>query len=319
MIMPDVKVSVIVPVFNVAPYISRCIESLQKQSLKEIEIILVDDGSTDGSGKICDEFSKDPRITVLHKENGGLSSARNAGISAAKGKYLGFVDGDDWVEEDMYKELYDLAETQNAEIAECSYWEVINGRTENKEEGNSFTVLEQEEALKRFFLREATESVWNKIFLRNLFNDLKFPVGEINEDTTIVIRLLLKSKKVIFSEKKLYFYRIREGSITKSGYSPRFRVVDRHMQEIEALTDEKYPRLKPYREYFFGVHYYCLVLSVLKDSSRKEYQQDYVYYLRQFQRFFLSFMRWGTGKPKDRILAVLLVFRCGPLLYGGIR
>ena len=103
----ETKISIIVPVFNIAPYIAKCIKSLSRQTFQEMEIILVDDGSTDESGKICDEFSqKDSRIIVIHKENGGLSSARNAGLSIASGKYIGFVDGDDWVAREMYQELY---------------------------------------------------------------------------------------------------------------------------------------------------------------------------------------------------------------------
>lgn len=316
----EIRISVIVPVYNVAAYLPVCIESLQKQKFSGMEIILVDDGSSDEGGKLCDDYGrKDSRIVVLHKKNGGLSSARNAGIKKARGKYIGFVDGDDWVSEDMFGTLYRLAEAKQAEIAACRFCEIGPQDVEKTDGTSSVTVLDPEDMLKKFFLRQITESVCDKLFLRELFCDVRFPEGEINEDTAVFVKLVMKSRKNVFLDSTLYFYRIREGSITKSGYSPRFRVVDRHMQEIEALTDEKYPRLKPYREYFFGVHYYCLVLSVLKDSSRKEYQQDYVYYLRQFQRFFLSFMRWGTGKPKDRILAVLLVFRCGPLLYGGIR
>ncbi len=315
----NIKISVIVPVFNVASYIAKCIESLQTQTFTDMEIILVDDGSTDESGKICDNFSKkDSRIIVIHKENGGLSSARNAGIDIARGKYLGFVDGDDWVAKDMYKELYHLAEAENAQIVSCKCQGVnSNEDIENVEEIHTFTVLKYKDALKKFFLREITESVCNKLFLRELFSSLRFPVGEINEDTVVVVNLLMKSQKTILSERKLYFYRKREGSITKSGYSERFRIVDEHIKQIAVLINKTYPELKSYMTYFFGVHYYCLLLAILKDDNRRNFQKDYQYYLRQFQKSFGAFMKWGTGKQKDRILAVLLVCRCGKLVYGG--
>ena len=312
-----IKISVIVPVFNIAPYITKCIESLQRQTFTDMEIILVDDGSTDESGKICDDFSKkDARIIVIHKENEGLSSARNAGIDVARGKYLGFVDGDDWVDETMYQELYDLAESEHAQIVSCGYQGVYDeGVVENTKETNSVTVFNNRDALKQFFLREITESVCDKLFLKELFSDLKFLVGEINEDTVMVANLLMRSQKTVLSERKLYFYRKREGSITKSGYSKRFRVVDKHIKQIAVLTNKRYPELKSYMAYFFGVHYYCLLLSILKDPNGKQFQKDYQYYLRQFQKFFGAFMKWGTGKQKDRILAILLVCRCGKLLY----
>lgn len=316
----NIKISVIVPVFNVAPYITRCIESLQNQTFSEMEIILVDDGSTDESGKICDSFSKqDSRIIVLHKENGGLSSARNAGIDMARGKYLGFVDGDDWIAKDMYEELYYLAESEDAQIVSCKYQGVDNEdieNAENIEETHIFTVLECKDALKKFFFREITESVCDKLFLRKLFSGLRFPVGEINEDTVMVANLLMKSQRIVFSERRLYFYRKRDGSITKSGYSERFRVVDKHIRQIAVLTNKVYPELKSDMAYFFGVHYYCLLLAILKDNNRRKFQKDYQYYLQQFQKFFVPFIKRGTGKQKDRILAILLVCRCGKLLYG---
>lgn len=316
----EIRISVVIPVYNVAKYLPVCMESLLRQKFSGMEFILVDDGSTDESGKICDDFGRrDPRVAVLHKENGGLSSARNAGLARAKGRYVGFVDGDDWVSEEMFGTLYRLAEAKQAQIVSCRYREVGAWDTAEAAGTSEAAVLGPEDTLKKFFLRQITESVCDKLFFRELFQDVRFPEGEINEDTAVFVKLVMKSRKNVFLDRTLYFYRKREGSITKSGYSRQFLAVDRHIREIEALTAEKYPGLKRCREYFFGVHYYCLLLSVLKDGRRKEYRQDYIWYLRQFGRYFRSFMKWGTGKPKDRILAVLLILRCGPLLYGGFR
>lgn len=304
------KISVIVPVYNVAPYLTQCIESLCRQTFSKLEIILVDDGSTDESGKICDEFAKkDPRILVIHKKNEGLSSARNAGLSVASGKYIGFVDGDDFVSCEMYQKLYKIAESYESEIV-CCQFQTSNGEITEKAEGSeTVTVLDTKQAVKKFFLREITESVWDKLFSRRLFDDLFFPEGEINEDTFVVITLILKSRQMIFYDKKLYYYRKRNGSITRSGYSEKFRVVNRHITQIETVIDKCYPDLQAYMKLFFGVHYYYLLLSILTLPDRKKYKNDYEHYLKQFRKTLGSFLHWGTGKQKDKIIAILLVFR----------
>lgn len=317
----DVRISIVVPVYNVASYLPACIESLLKQKFSNLEIILVDDGSTDCSGEICDAFSrKDSRIVVIHKKNGGLSSARNAGIEKAKGKYVGFVDGDDWISCDMYGELFRLAETLQAQIVCCRYMEVTGNQPCEKEWSTpSVTVFETRKVLETFFRRKITESVCDKLFLRNLFQEIRFPEGEINEDTTVFVKLVMKSRQTVLLDRYLYFYRIREGSITKSGYSEKFRIVDKHITEIEKMINQYYPELSAEMKYFFGVHYYCLMLSILKDKNKRNYVKDYQRYLHRFQNSFVPFMRWGTGKQKDRLLAILLISRCAPLLYGGFR
>lgn len=317
----DPQISIIVPVYNVSAYLPECINSIIKQKFTNVEIILVDDGSTDSSGEICDDFKKkDSRINVIHKKNGGLSSARNAGIQSARGKYIGFVDGDDWISSDMYGELYRIAESTQAQMVCCRCLEVT-GDSSNKEccGSSSVTVLESGNVLKKLFRRKIKESVYDKLFLRELFKEIRFPEGEINEDTPVLVKLIMKSRQTALLDRYLYYYRIREGSITKSGYSERFRIVDKHIMEIEKLITQYYPELSAEMKYFFGVHYYCLILSILKDKNNKNYMKDYQYYLQRFRNSFVPFMRWGTGQPKDRFLAVLLILRCGPLIYGSFQ
>lgn len=309
------KISVIVPVYNIAPYLAKCIESLMEQTVPGMEIILVDDGSSDASGRICDEYrQKDPRIMVIHKENGGLSSARNAGIAAASGKYIGFVDGDDWVSSEMYQKLYDLAESEKAQIVSCRYREVYEediAETAHREE--AFVSLSHEAALKRFFLRQISESVCDKLFLRTMFRDILFPDGEINEDTCIVVRLLMRSQKVVCLEKELYFYRKRSGSITRSGYSHAFQIVTCHLSQIASWIRKECPDLNPYMKNFFGIHYYFLLLAILNEPERDQYKEDYNMYYKKFRKCFFSFMRWGTGKHRDRILGLMILLRQGSL------
>lgn len=305
------KVSVIVPVYNIAPYIGKCIESLLNQTFSQMEIILVDDGSTDESGRICDEFKqKDSRIVVIHKENGGLSSARNAGIAAAAGKYIGFVDGDDWVAKEMYERMYNLAESEKAQIVSCKYQEVYEDCDLAAVHGpNTFASLNKRDALKSFFLRQISESVCDKLFLKRMFSDVRFPEGEINEDTCVVVRLLMQSQKVVCLERKLYYYRKRRGSITRSGYSQAFQIVAQHLSQISSWVKRDYPDLDPYMKNFFGSHYYFLLLSILNEPNRNQYRKDYHIYLKKFSKCFFSFIKWGTGEKKDRILGLLLILR----------
>lgn len=123
-------ISIIVPVYNVEKYLNKCIDSIINQTYKNIEIILVDDGSTDNSGKICDEYLlRDSRIKVIHKNNGGLSSARNEGINISSGEYIGFVDSDDWVEPNMYEEMYKKILYSNADIVDCGYWKEYENKS----------------------------------------------------------------------------------------------------------------------------------------------------------------------------------------------
>ena len=139
------KISVIVPVYNVEKYLRKCIESILNQTFREFELILVDDGSTDSSGKICDEYAlKDSRIKVIHKENGGASSARNAGLDVAKGEYIGFVDSDDWIEMDMYGELYRLIKENNTDISVCGINNIKDIKYKNENLKEKIQIIKKE-------------------------------------------------------------------------------------------------------------------------------------------------------------------------------
>lgn len=307
--MDQIKVSVIVPVYNIESYLPTCVESLLAQTLQEIEIILVNDGSTDSSGSICESYAeKSSKIKVVHQKNQGLSAARNTGIRHAQGRYIGFVDGDDWVSSEMYERLYEELVKNKAQLAVCRYEEVYE-RPQQRDLDENITVMTAKEAQKAFFLRKISESVWDKLFASELWEDVNFPVGEINEDTVVVYNLIQKANKIIDIQKILYYYRKREGSITRSGYSEKFRVVEKHLQNIERQVKQKDPELISYMKYFTGVHYYCLVLAVIKER-RNIYHEDYIRYRKGFCRCYREFMKWGTGKTKDRILASMILCRC---------
>lgn len=302
----EAKISVIIPIYNTEVYLRQCIDSVIQQTWKNLEIILVDDGSTDRCLQICEEYKKrDERIVVIHKENGGLSSARNAGLSAATGEYVGFVDSDDWISKGMYEHLVQAIEKTGSQIAITNMEEMYE--YEQKYVNNHIKFeLENLEILRRFFLREISESVCDKLYKRSLFNTIRFSEGEINEDTYVVFCLLKDSKKVPVLQNKEYFYRKRQGSITKSGYSDKFRVVEKHLKDIAEIIHKTCPQIEEDMNYFCSIHYYYLLLSILNSDQPNSFKEDYKRYKKTFKKLYPQFKKNGTGKKKDIILATLI-------------
>ena len=212
-------ISIIVPVYKVESCLRQCLDSICAQTLQEIEIILVDDGSPDNCGKICDEYAaRDIRIRVIHQKNGGLSAARNAGIAVARAGILGFVDSDDWVEPDMFALLYHDLVKEEADIAVCGKFSHKNGTVTTLGDG-TYHVLSGCEAIRMLYQQDGVgRVVWNKIYRRSLFDEIRFPVGRIYEDNFVMVRLVDSAKKVVFDMQPKYHYIRRDGSITASPY-----------------------------------------------------------------------------------------------------
>lgn len=218
--MKEELISVIIPVYNVEEYLHRCIDSILNQTYQDIEIILIDDGSTDNSGKICDEYAlKDNRIRVIHKENGGLSDARNIGLNSMKGKYVTFIDSDDYVENFYIKELYELIIKYNSEMSICPYTIITNNRYANIGKDYKETVLNTETCLSRMLLEEGfSVSACAKLYKVELFENIKFPKGKLYEDNGITYKLILKSNKIAYGGTSIYKYYIRDNSITNKQF-----------------------------------------------------------------------------------------------------
>lgn len=228
-------ISVIVPVYKVEPYIHQCIDSILAQTYTDFELILVDDGSPDNCGLICDEYAKqDDRIRVIHQENQGLSAARNAGIDIAKGDYLTFIDSDDWVVSTYLKNLYLNITSCVADIAVCDkveFWSDDSQETYTTEEFNKTVHISGPEAAKRVYCIGAGVSIiaCAKLFARRLFEHLRFPIGKIHEDQAVIPILLYNAKTVVVSDCKLYMYRQHTNSIMRTSFSTR------HLDDIEAI------------------------------------------------------------------------------------
>lgn len=214
-------ISVIVPVYNVKNYIVNCVESIISQTYRDIEIILVDDGSTDGSGEICDDYAlKDERIRVIHKKNGGLSDARNVAIDVAKGQQMTFIDGDDYVHPKMLEILLEKLESRNADIVTCRFRMVSEEETIPEEAGFCGKAFEDVET--RIYNRDEAISSLDEIYViaccklyrSELFRELRYPKGKYHEDEYMIHRLLYEAKTVVCVDAELYYYVQRTGSIT---------------------------------------------------------------------------------------------------------
>ena len=211
-------ISIIVPVYNMEQYMERCVNSIINQTYSNLEIILVDDGSTDRSPAMCDEYAlKDERIKVVHKVNGGLSDARNAGLKVATGAYIGYVDSDDWVELSMYQKLYEACIENDAQVAVCRYAKAYQDRIERG--GNGRVTAFDRDGILKVYLSDIDEyvvynSVWSKLFAREVVDGVLFPVGQNSEDIMYTTKAFCKLNKAVYIDECLYNYVLdREGSI----------------------------------------------------------------------------------------------------------
>ena len=287
--------SIIVPIYNVEDYLERCIKSILNQTFSDFELILVDDGSTDSSPKICNEFKvKDKRVQVINKKKGGVSSARNEGIKIAKGEYIGFVDSDDFINKNMYKILYENAKQYDADISICSFEYVSYNtslRDDNVKINNSVIIYNNIESLEKLYGDESIKFIvpWNKVYRRSLFFDIRYDVGKTNEDEFIIHKLFYKSNKVVSCSKKLYYYFENDKSIMRKKFNVnRIDVIEAMEKRMsffreKALTELEYKTQNMFLYYFFP--YYYKAKFELKDSNclkkmKKQFKRNYKYLLK---------------------------------------
>lgn len=221
--MEEQLISVIVPVYKVEAYLDHCVQSIVDQSYKNLEIILVDDGSPDNCPAMCDAWAKkDSRVKVIHKQNGGLSDARNAGLKIASGEYIALIDSDDIVDINMLTLLYQALEKSNTDIAECDYVKFENSQPDFSAGVGSVTVFDSKDAL-RELLREQNfrYTAWNKLYRREIFTQLQFEVGKLHEDVFFTYQAFGLANRVVKLDAPLYGYRQRSGSIMGSAFSLR--------------------------------------------------------------------------------------------------
>ena len=245
-------VTIIIPVYNVEKYLKSCVESLTKQTHKDIEIILVDDGSPDNSGILCDTLAEtDSRIVVIHKENGGVSSARNAALDIMKGDFVTFVDGDDYVDEDFISCMYNAITKNNADIATCGHYRVefdgtlksIYTLSDNAEDIICKTGIES--LTDMFYGETCSASSGSKLYKKRFFDKLRFPGYVMGEDTYVVYHAFSEAKKIAHTNKPLYYYVQHESSVTnkKANYIKFYdyvRLYDHILEVDKNLTNKTY-------------------------------------------------------------------------------
>ncbi len=241
----DQSVSVIVPVYNIQDYIGKCLDSIICQTYSMIEIIVIDDGSSDNSGVICDKYKeKDNRIKVIHKRNGGLSSARNVGIQNSSGEILVFVDGDDWIDDKYIETLITVMKERNADIVCCASRIVFGDNTVEGSEVGDVKEYSPEAAIESLcYNREMICAVWGKMYKRELFDDIRFPVGKTFEDMAVAHKLFDKANKIAYVDYFGHYYYQRRGSILNSGYNDN--KLDRIYisEDILKFVKERYPNI----------------------------------------------------------------------------
>jgi len=236
-------VSVVVPVYNVAEYLRECVDSIIGQSYSNLEIILVDDGSTDCSGDICDDYEKkDKRIKVIHKDNGGLSSARNAGMDIMTGKFCTFIDSDDVVSVSFIEKMMKKMQENNADIVACSYTRDIND-LESKQEG-TVEIADAHKALMYIFSEKTmSTSAWGKLYKSTPWKGIRFPEGYIYEDYATIYKVILLANMIVISSDPHYFYRPNPESITGTSFYPKRLQYFEITNSIIPVIEDTYPDL----------------------------------------------------------------------------
>lgn len=234
------KLSVIVPIYNVEQYLRRCVDSIINQTYSNLEIILVDDGSPDNCGKICDEYASiDNRIIVIHQKNGGLSAARNAGMNISSGDYIGFVDSDDYISNDMYKDLIGIMERNDLDIVSCNAF-IAKGDNIIGDEGNGKLEIFERDVILYKSLLDYDNSAWNKVYKKSITDSVRFPEGRVFEDTATAYLFFSNIKKAGHINKAYYYYYRNPNSITQTAFNVKARY-DFVLGYIERLNfAEKY-------------------------------------------------------------------------------
>jgi len=319
--MQNELISVIVPVYNVEAYLDRCINSIATQSYQRLEIILIDDGSTDHSGQLCDQWQqKDKRIVVLHKENGGLSSARNAGLDLCHGAYLSFVDSDDWIEPNFYSKMLSTLENANAELVCAGRFDVYE-TTGKKQIGlcprTKRSICTSEMLQKMLTWDECDSSVCDKIYAAILWDRERFPVGTVSEDVAVMYRVVARSKGIRLLPEPLYNYYHRQGSISTSSFSEKSNHIVETSKTIERYIQEHYPDCMAEAKYFRlkSLLYWLQKYSLQDVATKSQYTALYRKYYQALSSYkFYILLQCPYASFKEKVLYLLLLFKQTSLL-----
>lgn len=311
------KVSVIVPVYNAEKYLQECMDSILRQTLTDLEVILVDDGSADSSPAICDRYAEqDARVQVIHQVNAGLSGARNCGLKTATGEFVAFVDSDDFIDENMYSAMVTVAEEKNAPLVICSgfYYSDVHKNRISHEQNTKIQSKSSAEFVSNWLWtsNEATvlfTVVWNKIYRREFFaEDLRFGDLRIHEDEEFSTRLYLKDFRVAFVDEAFYYYRANQQSITYKNFSKNnLCMLDILLKRSRIYRIKGWNRLSR-----LAAKNFCEVyIEYYQMSSEREHPEWMLPYRNDFNKMRMSV--GVSGHAKDQIR--YLIFSISPQLY----
>ena len=318
--MFEPKITIIVPVYKVEPYIRKCVESIIGQTYQRIEVILVDDGSPDNCGAICDEYaSVDSRITVIHTENEGVYIARNKALDVATGDYLMFVDSDDWVEPDFCETALKLALDNNVQLVAFMYNNVFEGRDNSITEKRPAILhetgyMEASEAVKHLIFRNTSLAnyLWNKLFKRSLFDGVKFPEVRVLQDQSVVYLMMLRAGRIYVSDAVLYNYLQHSGSITDTIYKSIKKYAS-----LFAIYQERLPILRQYcpeneRHQMIQLADLSMkgLVFIRPDSESEQLRNDMKGFLQANKAYLLR----EAGMRSTRV-KLYLYYYCRPFLY----
>lgn len=307
------KISIIVPIFNSEKYIERCIKSLINQSYKNIEIIIVDDGSTDNSLNICLNYKKkDTRINVYTKKNGGTSSARNYGLKKSHGEYVGFIDSDDYAEPHMYEQLIKSIENCNKDIACCNkIKKYINGKENNEDHITQMSILNKKESHKFVMLHDS--SVCNKLFKNDLFHNVKFKENNYFEDIEILPKLIENSNGMCIIPFNGYYYFNNEASKVNNNFNYKKMDFYYNTYNLKQFYNDKYPCLFMEYEYMFSM----MCLSMINDiyPNKKTYKEELNIIRKELKKFKKTFLFNKYIPLYKKIMLILDIFKLDGIVY----
>lgn len=308
------SIDVIIPIYKVEDYLRQCVDSVLNQTYQAINIILVDDGSPDKCPEICDEYAlMYDNIRVLHKENGGLSDARNQGMRLGSSDLIMFLDSDDWLEEKAIEEMVQYIEMNNADIV-CteSILEYDNGVSRRNK--SNFSVLNSEQATKSVLNRRINVSAWGKLYRRSLFEGIEYPKHCLHEDIPVIFPLLMKANKIVVMDEPLHHYRQQYGSISRNSFKPQNHSLYEFIKEASYVA-QVYPNLKEDYEGFYL--YFLKSLLVLFNSydTKVTYKSYYDLYVSALKKEWRKVLFNRTLSVKDKMSIPLLLTP----LYGHVK
>lgn len=316
-------ISVIIPVYNVEKYIRKCLKSVLNQTFQDFEIIIIDDGSTDKSGIICDDFARHyGNIKVVHKRNGGVSSSRNKGLEESTGDMIVFVDSDDWIDKFYLEILYQMMLETQADLVISSAINVLEGkrvaaRISGDKDALKAEIISKCEAYKRIFLCEHNVSVvaWAKMYRRRIFSKIKYPDGELCEDSKVISNIIEECDRIVCTNYVGYFHLRRKGSLMHRGMLSDYKVGVRNAQHLWMYIKEHYPYIEDAAKIFYYNNCIQLINYIVADSEKKYIQDGQV--LRQeiiADWCFLVFSRYTKLIEKGAVISLMI----GLSFYGKI-